>query len=163
MLAGVSVAVATVAVIGFSSAGADTATSTVNEEVVIDGITVYRTERDNGPATYKLDPMNGAQVADIETAPAFGSNSYNYMTTGDLDGCELLAQRPGNVGKGCAIALAMNQYGDVNAEPGPAQLVYTVCGRDPGPGEIADCGARTISEDEVAAAQERMRDALAAD
>ena len=63
--------------------------------------------------------------------------------------------------KGCAIALAMKQYGDVDAKPGLAQLVYTVCGRDPGPGEIEDCGGRVVTEAEVTAAQQRMRDALA--
>ncbi len=164
IIAAVAVVGAAGALIVLSSAGAETqGASVVNEEVIIDGVTVYRTERDNGPAVYNLDPLGDAAFAALETGPAFGSDSYNYMTTGDIDGCELLAQRPGMVGKGCAIALAMNQYGDVNAKPGPAHLVYSVCGRDPGPGEIEDCGDRTVTDDDVATAQQRMREALGED
>jgi hypothetical protein len=162
ILAVVTVMAAAGVVIGLSSAGAETdQPAVINEEIVVGGVTVYRTERDNGPALYEIHPLSDAEVSDLDKAPAFGADSYDYLTTGDVDACELLAGRPGQLVKGCAVALAMQQRGDLDAKPGLAQLVYSVCGRDPGPGEIEDCGGQVITEDQVAAAQQRMRDALA--
>lgn len=141
-----------------NDAAAATEEDATVEEVVIGGVTVYRTERDVGAALYALHPP-GDDEADRANVPP--GDSYSYMTTGDVDGCQLLAQRPGNLVEGCAIVLAMKRFGDLDAKPGPAETVYTVCGRDPGPGEVRACDGQVVTEAEATAAQKRMRAALA--
>ena len=70
VFAAVAVVAAAGALIGLSSAGAKTEKATaVNEEIVIGGVTVYRTERDAGPAVYTLDPLSDGDVADLADAP----------------------------------------------------------------------------------------------
>jgi hypothetical protein len=122
-------------------------TQPTSEHIVVDGVSVYRTERsDGGRAVYtlsRLDPerREAIEQAQIDPAP--------WATTGDLAGCKFLAAKPGSVTADCALMLAADQSADLNPITGPAQVVHSVCGREPYAGEVAACEGQVVAQTDV--------------
>lgn len=154
LIAATAAAMAVGAAGGISLASAESE-GTASEPVVVDGVTVHRAKRsDGGRAIYSLEPVSRAERAGIEAGGPrdLGDDPEPYATSGDVEVCELLAARPGAVNGGCALMLAMRAGGDLDADPGPVTTAHAVCGRAPGPGEIAACDDDVVTEAEVAAA-----------
>lgn len=133
---------------------AGTSGSAATEEVTVDGVTIYTTNPGDGATTlYSFEPFAPGD-------PALSQETASHSTTGDFRGCKLLAKRPGRVGKGCALLIAQVQAGDLRLKAGLPQSVYGVCGRPPGPGEIAACGNTFLSERQINASLRELRRAL---
>jgi hypothetical protein len=152
------------AVVGFSVAGADVDAGSQPaeaEHIAIDGVDVYRTELPSGgPAIYDLKPPSQDEVSSLDELPSDSVGSGKWLTTGDFDACKLVVKRAGSVVPNCAIALAQDQFGDLELTEGPAQLVYTVCGQKPAPGEVEACKDEVVEEAEVKASLDELREAL---
>lgn len=163
LAAALTAALAVGAVGGLTAVGAGEDpgnTAAASEEIVVDGVDVYRSElSDGGPTVYSFDPPTQADLAGAERLPD-GQVGVGEATTGDLAACELLVKEPGSVTKGCAMKLAQVQYGDLVPVEGAPQVVYAVCGREPAPGEYVACGTDLVPEAEITDALRRLRAAL---
>lgn len=150
---GVALAVGAAIAFGLSSAGAQSSGAFV-EEMVVDGVTVYRgvPEGDGNPL-HSIHPLGAEKLA-------LGSAAAYRATSADLAGCRLLAGRPGQVNDGCALLLAEYERGDLVVTPGAARIVYGVCGHPPGPGEVNQCPGHVVGDDDVDAARQQLRDRL---
>lgn len=92
----------------------------------------------------------------IKELPSESAGASGWQTTGDLDACKFLSDRPGPVVDGCAQTLAQERFGDLELREGPAQY-----GREPAPGEIEDCGGVVIEEQQAEDALADLRAELA--